>query len=137
MSPAVATAGPSFFRTSRLGPSECCRNAISLMFKTMFVTSSRTPAMDENSLLSLRSFGKTSLREVKRKLADLEGGESCILFDSGMSAVGETVFAYTKSGDHIIKIDGKATAYVCQNYACKAPVTDIAKLKELITQAGK
>ncbi len=25
-------------------------------------------------------------------------------------------------------IDGKATAYVCQNYACKAPTTDIKEM---------
>ena len=27
-------------------------------------------------------------------------------------------------------IDGKATAYVCQNYACKAPTTDIKEMLE-------
>ena len=31
-------------------------------------------------------------------------------------------------------VDGKATAYVCQNYACKQPVTDIKKLGELINE---
>jgi uncharacterized protein YyaL (SSP411 family) len=29
-------------------------------------------------------------------------------------------------------IDGKATAYVCQNYACKAPTTDPAEMVELL-----
>lgn len=28
------------------------------------------------------------------------------------------------------QIDGKATAYVCQNYACQLPVTDVAALRE-------
>ena len=35
-------------------------------------------------------------------------------------------------------IDGKATAYVCQNYACKAPTTDIKEmLKSLQSLSGK
>jgi uncharacterized protein YyaL (SSP411 family) len=29
-------------------------------------------------------------------------------------------------------IDGAATAYVCENYACKLPVTDAAGLAELL-----
>ncbi|WP_018133134.1 thioredoxin domain-containing protein [Effusibacillus pohliae] len=29
-------------------------------------------------------------------------------------------------------IDGKATVYVCENYACQAPVTDAAELKQLL-----
>ena len=33
-----------------------------------------------------------------------------------------------------VALSGKATAYVCQNYACNLPTTDLEKLKELITQ---
>jgi uncharacterized protein YyaL (SSP411 family) len=29
-------------------------------------------------------------------------------------------------------IDNRATAYVCENYACKLPVTDAAGLAELL-----
>ncbi len=29
---------------------------------------------------------------------------------------------------------GKATAYVCQNYACKLPTTSVSKMKELLTE---
>ncbi len=29
-------------------------------------------------------------------------------------------------------IDGKATAYVCENYTCKLPTTSVAKMKELL-----
>ena len=29
-------------------------------------------------------------------------------------------------------IDGKSTAYVCKNYVCDFPTTDIAKLKQLL-----
>src|SRR5579872_321515 len=49
MSPAVTTPGPCFFTTMRLGPSPCILMAMSLMLSTMSVTSSRTPAIEENS----------------------------------------------------------------------------------------
>lgn len=29
-------------------------------------------------------------------------------------------------------IDGKATAYICENYACKSPTTDIKEMRELL-----
>jgi hypothetical protein len=29
-------------------------------------------------------------------------------------------------------VNGKATAYVCENYACKLPVTSSAELAELL-----
>ncbi len=31
-----------------------------------------------------------------------------------------------------IQVDGKATIYVCENYTCKAPTTDLAELTELL-----
>src|ERR1700712_5294183 len=49
ISPAVTTPGPCFFTTMRLGPSPCILIEMSLMLSTMSVTSSRTPAIEENS----------------------------------------------------------------------------------------
>src|SRR5216684_1152119 len=49
ISPAVTTPGPCFFTTMRLGPSPCILIEMSLIFSTMSVTSSRTPAIEENS----------------------------------------------------------------------------------------
>src|SRR5262245_8616646 len=49
MSLAVTVPGPCFFTTIRFGPSPCILMAISLMLSTMSVTSSRTPAIEENS----------------------------------------------------------------------------------------
>src|SRR5450432_3376215 len=49
ISPAVTVPGPCFFTTMRLGPSPCILMAMSLMLRTMSVTSSRTPAIEENS----------------------------------------------------------------------------------------
>src|SRR4051812_31454566 len=49
MSPAVTTPGPDFLTTMRFGPSPCILIEMSLMLSTMSVTSSRTPAIEENS----------------------------------------------------------------------------------------
>src|SRR5438270_792193 len=49
ISPAVTAPGPCFFTTMRLGPSPCILIEMSLMLSTMSVTSSRTPAIEENS----------------------------------------------------------------------------------------
>ena len=49
MSPARTWPGPCFLSTIRFGPSACILMAISLMLRTMSVTSSRTPGIDENS----------------------------------------------------------------------------------------
>jgi hypothetical protein len=53
----------------RLGPSPSMRNAISLMFSTMSVTSSRTPGMDENSC-STPSICTRSRRALQRRQQD-------------------------------------------------------------------
>jgi len=41
----------------------------------------------------------------EKKLAELEGGERCLLFDSGMSAITATILAYLESGDHMVLTD--------------------------------
>ena len=33
----------------------------------------------------------------------------------------------------VVPVDGKAAAYVCENFVCQAPITDPAKLRELLT----
>jgi uncharacterized protein YyaL (SSP411 family) len=36
---------------------------------------------------------------------------------------------YTKE---MKSLDGKATAYICVNYACRLPTTDVAQLRKLL-----
>ena len=33
------------------------------------------------------------------------------------------------------KVDGKATAYLCENYTCSAPINDVAKLRRRLSPA--
>ncbi|MCY1171550.1 hypothetical protein D9M73_116640 [compost metagenome] len=49
MSPALTGPGPVAESWRRFGPSPCMRSAICFTFSTMSVTSSRTPASEENS----------------------------------------------------------------------------------------
>ena len=53
ISPAVTTPGPLALIERRFGPSTSIRNETPFRFKTMSVTSSRTPATDENSCNTL------------------------------------------------------------------------------------
>jgi len=39
------------------------------------------------------------------------------------------IAGYTK---HQVSIDGKATAYICRNFACNKPMTDIAEMTEIL-----
>lgn len=43
----------------------------------------------------------------------------------------EKIMAFVKGQD---RINGKATAYVCENYSCKLPTTDVAKMISYISQ---
>lgn len=50
-------------------------------------------------------YGNPTQEAAERKLADLEGAESCLIFDSGMSAVTTTLYALLNRGEHIILTD--------------------------------
>ena len=39
------------------------------------------------------------------------------------------IAAFTKNQ---LKVGGRATAYICQNYSCRQPTTDINKMLELL-----
>jgi cystathionine beta-lyase/cystathionine gamma-synthase len=49
-----------------------------------------------------RYFNAPNEAALGRKLASLENGESGIVFSSGMAAIMTTLFAFLKSGDHVI-----------------------------------
>jgi len=60
-------------------------------------------------------YGNPTQRAAERKLAQLEGAESAVLFASGMSAVINTLLAVLKAGDHMVITDdayGKTLSFV-------------------------
>jgi len=50
-------------------------------------------------------YGTPTQTAVERKLAQLEGAEDCLLFDSGMGAVTSTLLAFLSRGEHIVITD--------------------------------
>jgi len=50
-------------------------------------------------------YGNPTQQAVEKKLADIEGAESCLVFDSGMSAITTTLLAFLNKGEHIILTD--------------------------------
>ena len=65
--PAVTSPGPLTLRYMRLGPSPCMRSASDLMLRTMSVTSSRTPGMDENSCSTPSIWTRGDRRALQRR----------------------------------------------------------------------
>ncbi len=60
-------------------------------------------------------YGNPTQRAAEKKLAQLEGAESAVLFASGMSAIINTLLAVLKAGDHMIITDdayGKTLSFV-------------------------
>ncbi len=60
-------------------------------------------------------YGNPTQRAAEKKLAELEGAESAVLFASGMSAIINTLLAVLRAGDHMIITDdayGKTLAFV-------------------------
>ena len=63
-------------------------------------------------------YGNPTQEAAETKLAMLEEADFCLLFDCGMSAISATVFAFMKSGDHIILTDDayKQTLNFAENF---------------------
>ena len=56
--------------------------------------------------------------------------ERIVLFVDATSR--QTLAGYIPAVETMIAVDGKTTAYVCENYTCKLPTTDAAKFGELL-----
>ncbi|OFW66806.1 MAG: cystathionine gamma-synthase [Actinobacteria bacterium RBG_13_63_9] len=50
-------------------------------------------------------YGTPTQKAAEGKLADLEGAEDCLIFDSGMAAIASTLLALLKKGDHVVLTD--------------------------------
>ena len=60
---------------------------------------------DETERTEYARYGNPTLAAVERKLADLDGGESALLFSSGMAAVTTTLLTLLSSGAHVVMTD--------------------------------
>lgn len=69
------------------------------------------------------------LREVRRAFLP---NKVVVLHPSGRA--GEAVEALVPFVKGQVAMGGRATAYVCQNYACRLPTTEVHQLKELLHQ---
>ncbi len=50
-------------------------------------------------------YGNPTQEAAEQKMAELEGADDCLIFDSGMSAITTTLLALLSKGDHIILTD--------------------------------
>ncbi len=50
-------------------------------------------------------YGTPTQKAAEGKLADLEGAEDCLIFDSGMAAIASTLLALLEKGDHVVLTD--------------------------------
>lgn len=91
-------------------------------------------------------YGNPTQRAAEEKLAELEGTEDCLLFDSGMSAVSSTLLAFLSSGDHMVTVDDayKKTLHFCSNVlprfgiGCSVvPMGDYAAMEEAVSGKTK
>jgi cystathionine gamma-synthase len=60
---------------------------------------------DETERTEYGRYGNPTLGAVERKLADLDSGESALLFSSGMAAVTTTLLTLLSSGAHVVMTD--------------------------------
>jgi methionine-gamma-lyase len=69
--------------------------------------------------------GNPTVSALERKIAELEGGFSCLSFGSGMAAVSAVLSSLTKAGDHVICSSGI--------YGCTYTLLEFMKKKYNIT----
>jgi cystathionine gamma-synthase len=91
-------------------------------------------------------YGNPSEKVAERKLAALEGGESALIYSSGMSAVAGMLWAKLKAGDEIILFDEcyHRTREICVKHMGKfgvathlVPACDYDRMESLITPATR
>jgi uncharacterized protein YyaL (SSP411 family) len=78
--------------------------------------------------------GEVNSRGVNRMLELINATfmpNSTLLF---RSTTGDGITELNQRLSEYEPLDGQATAYVCQNYACQAPVTSTSELKKVLAQ---
>ena len=94
-------------------------------------------ALDKPSQIVLA--GKTDAPETRAMLAEIDArympDKIILLADGGEGQ--QFLSARLPFLKDVAPISGKTTAFVCRNYACQLPTNDLAKLRELLDEAGK
>ncbi len=97
---------------------------------------------DRESREEYGRYGNPSEKIVERKLAELEGGETAILYGTGMAAVAGYLLAKVRAGDEIVLIDEcyHRTREFCREYLGRlgvvtktVPAGDYEKMEQAIT----
>jgi O-succinylhomoserine sulfhydrylase len=120
-------------RTNEGEQSEAIFPTSSFVFASAAQAAARFGGQEPGNIYS--RFTNPTVRSFEERLAALEGGEKCVAFASGMSAILATGMGLLKAGDHIVSsraIFGTTTV-LFQNYFAKfgvettfVPLTDYA-----------
>ena len=72
----------------------------------------------DDNVLSYGRRGTSTAHALMRAVNDLEGGEGCWLFPTGVAAIATTLQAFLRSGDHLLITDTAfhATSTVCERF---------------------
>lgn len=73
---------------------------------------------DDDSVLSYGRRGTTTAHALMMAINDLEGGDGCWLFPTGVAAIATTLQAFLRQGDHLLVAETAfhATHTFCKNY---------------------
>ncbi|MGX7350361.1 cystathionine gamma-synthase [Enterococcus canis] len=74
---------------------------------------------------------------LERMLAQLEGGEKCKVFASGMGAISATLFTLLQAGDHVLMVNtiyGEAVSFIqyMTKYGISADRVDVATTEDIL-----
>ncbi len=85
----------------------------------------RSKRESDDHVLSYGRRGTTTAHELMAAIADLEGGEACYLFPTGVAALASSLSAFLGSGDHLLVVDTAfhATRTLCDRVLSRNAVT--------------
>ena len=126
-------------RTNECEQSEPIFTTSSFVFDSAEQAAARFSGAEPGNIYS--RFTNPTVNTFERRLASLEGGESCVATASGMSAIMATCVSLLKSGDHIVASNGifGSTVLLFTNYLSRfgiettlVPLTDMATWEQAI-----
>mgnify|MGYP000080905927 FL=1 len=106
---------------------------------TPIFTSTVYDYIDRDANIYPRYFNTPNQEAVSQKLSALEGGESAVLFSSGMAAISTVMLSFLKAGDHAVIQDelyGGTHAFITSHFEDLGIAYSLAALKaEKIAEA--